>query len=208
MRDLINLNLEKINGWLCSNKIMLNTDKTKYIVYAYGRDVFLDSVEVGTCQLERVSQVKYLGVILDEKLRFGPQIDSIAVKISRSIGILFKLRHFYPIQVLKFLYYTFVHPYLLYGIEVWFAAPDYLVSKIYILQKRTIRCINSLDYNAHTGPIFCTMKILHLYKLYEFCVGIYMYKTIHIANFDHYLAGKYTYCLNRMTILPVIDLKL
>ena len=38
----INYNLEKVYKWLCANRIMLNSDKTKYILYSYKEDINLN----------------------------------------------------------------------------------------------------------------------------------------------------------------------
>jgi len=46
-----------------------------------------------TC-LERKSYVKYLGVLIDENLSWKHHILHIASKISTSIGIIARLRHF------------------------------------------------------------------------------------------------------------------
>ena len=186
----INLNLKRISDWLSSNKIMLNSDKTNYILYSYRGNPNINPVKIGNCEIDRVNSVRYLGVFLDSRLHFEHQVNSVSVKLSRAAGMLFKLRTFYPISVLRRLYYSFVHPHLLYGIELWFAAPTYLSRKLMILQKRTVRCVNGLDFLAHTEAAFHSMKLLPLEKLYEVCVCIYMYKTIKIDDYDSILLNK------------------
>ena len=37
------------------------------------------------------------------------------------------------------LYYTFIYPYLIYGVEFWGHAPDYLISKLLMCQKNSLR---------------------------------------------------------------------
>ena len=44
-------------------------------------------------------------------------------KIARSVGILYKIRHYLNKETLLKMYYTFVFPYLIYGAEIWGSAP-------------------------------------------------------------------------------------
>ena len=56
--------------------------------------------------------MKYLGVIIDHNLTFLPHIINLEVKLSRNVGILFKLNKYLPTSALITLYYALVHPFL------------------------------------------------------------------------------------------------
>ena len=71
------------------------------------------------CPLQNCSKVRFLGVIIDDQLKFGDHLDVICSKISKTIGILYRIRNNAPERVLLQLYYSLVFPYLLYCIEVW-----------------------------------------------------------------------------------------
>ena len=45
--------------------------------------------------------------MLNENLNWSTHTDKISVAISRGVGILYKLKHFFPTYVLKTLYYSF-----------------------------------------------------------------------------------------------------
>ena len=45
-------------------------------------------IHFNNIQVERVSQQKYLGIILDEKLDFKEHIDSTILKVNRGIAVL------------------------------------------------------------------------------------------------------------------------
>ena len=164
--------------------------KLSTFLYSYRNRVDVGTVRIGAGEVEGVDEIKYLGVVLDYRLRFDTQIGLTSIKISRVIGMLSKLCHFYPIDVLRTLYFTFVHPHLLYGLEVWYGAPVCLSNKLSVLQKRAVRCVNGLDYGAHTGPAFRDMKLLPLCKLYEFCIGVYMFRTMRVVNYDRQLFNR------------------
>ena len=84
------------------------------LVISDGFSLLLNSLE-----LKRVDQFKYLGVILDENLSFHKHVKTLSSKISLNIGILSCLHYFFPKNILKSTYYSFVHPYFLYCISIW-----------------------------------------------------------------------------------------
>ena len=90
----------------------------------------------------RVTETKFLGVIVDQNLNWRSHIDFIALKISRSLAILSKLKHLLSNKILLTLYYTLIFPHLSYCIIVWGGAAQSVLHKLDILQKRAIRIVN------------------------------------------------------------------
>ena len=66
-------------------------------------------------------------------------------KITKNIGILFKLRHYVPISTLKQLYYTLIYPYLTYGLMSWGTAYQTKLNKIKVSQNNCIFAASSLQ---------------------------------------------------------------
>ena len=62
---------------------------------------------------------KFLGVIIDNKLRWSDHINYIKNKIVKYIGIIHKTQNFVVKHTLRNFYYTFIYPYLIYCIEIW-----------------------------------------------------------------------------------------
>ena len=69
--------------------------------------------------LECKECVKYLGVLTDYKLSWKNHVYSIALQISKTIGLLSKLRHFVPHHTLVNICNSLITPYLRYGLTVW-----------------------------------------------------------------------------------------
>ena len=69
--------------------------------------------------LNRVSSTKFFGVIIDENLTWKNHIDAISKTISRNIGMLTKLKHFVPENILYLSYCTLRLPYINYGVLIW-----------------------------------------------------------------------------------------
>ena len=108
--------------WLCANKLSLNIQKTKYIIFHnQGKNIntYIPVIKIKNIFIDRVQNFNFLGVNLNENLNWNSHIDQISIKISRCLGIMYKLKHVLPIHILKLLYYSLIFPYLPYSILAW-----------------------------------------------------------------------------------------
>ncbi len=93
----LQLEITIVNEWLSANKLTLNTSKTTYVIF--GKKTQTDQninyhLIMNGQILERLSQMKYLGVILDEHLNFDQHISVIHNKAVNKLGIIRKSRQF------------------------------------------------------------------------------------------------------------------
>jgi len=108
----INHELSKVYDWLIANKISVNTEKTKFIIFSYKNTPIISPIFLGNSQITETSSMKFLGVTLDKHITFKYHVDNIAKKLSRSVGILYKLSHYLPLKILKKLYHTHGIPHI------------------------------------------------------------------------------------------------
>ena len=69
-----------------------------------------------------------------------------------------QIKHLFPHDILKTLYYALVHPHIEYGIIAWGGANSSILRHTVILQKRAMRYIHNSTYNSHTDPLFQIVK--------------------------------------------------
>ena len=112
--------------------------------------------------LEKKDFVKYLGALIDYELSWKNHINLICLKISRTVGIVAKLRHSIPLRPLLNIYQALINPYLYYGICAWGSAPKTYLNKILLIQKRALRLIYFTDYKQHAVPFFLKSKVFPL----------------------------------------------
>ena len=129
-------------------------------------------------KISLTKSTKFLGIIIDNKLKWTEHITYVKNKISKSSGILFKARNYLDKKTLKQLYYSFVYPYLIYGIEIWGNASNIHLDPIIILQKRCIRIITFSHYLESTIPLFRTLEILNLKQIVIHRIMLMMYKNM------------------------------
>ena len=102
--ELTNSELKCHDRWLKSNKISINADKTKYMLFSYNKTVNLTDISVGNNTINETSVTKFLGMHLDKNLNFVNHITEMSMKVATSIGLLYKLNCFLPETILKMLY--------------------------------------------------------------------------------------------------------
>ena len=119
---------------------------------------------------------KYLGVSLNSKLHFQPHINQIEIKVvAKAVGILSKLRFLFPKSALILLYYSLIHPHLLYALPLWGSTfPTYL-SKLQRLQNKALRIISNSNQLTSATPLFHILEILKITDLYQFEISKLMY---------------------------------
>ena len=129
----------------------------------------------------------FLGLILDNHLKFTDHINFVCKKLSKTVGILYKLKNYVPKRTLVNLYYSLAYPYLLYANLIWGGTYDVHLSPLFMLQKKLIRIINNADFLAHTEPLFKTNNILKLKDLHEYLLAQYTHKQHiqHDSMFDN-----------------------
>ena len=98
---------------------------------------------------------------MDSSLSWKYQISSLTKKISRSIGVMYKLKPFLLLSVMKNVYYSLIYLHIIYAIVVWGFAFKTELDKILILQKRVTRLMTFKDvFPAIPGPLQSADPIL------------------------------------------------
>ena len=127
LEETVNNELLKVSEWLNANKLTLNAKKSNYVIfrpyqrklgYSVNIKMFDNSTHTFT-SLECKEHVKYLGILLDSNLSWKFHIEYVALKISKIIGVIARLRHFVPLCTLLNIYRSLIFPYLSYGLAAW-----------------------------------------------------------------------------------------
>ena len=102
--------------------------------------------------------VKYLGILIDSILSWKIHIEYIALKISKTVGLIAKLRHFVPLHALLNIYQSLISPYITYGLSVWGEAYKSYLNKILRLQKCVLHFMYFAKKNEHI-PFHCLLML-------------------------------------------------
>ena len=177
--SLVNIELRKLISWFQSNKLLLNQDKAKYILF-HLRNMRvpsnLDHIYIDDSILQGVQSLSFLGVTIDENLNWKAHIKSASLKISRSFGVLYKIKHIVPDKVLLMIYNSLILSHLSYCSNLaWGNSYSGHLNTIKLLQKRAVRIITHSNYNSPSAPLFIKMKILPIQELITLNTLVFMY---------------------------------
>ena len=90
--------IQEITEWCSANAMLLNPEKTKSMVLAtrqkHQRGIPPLRLMLTSQVIEQVSEHSYLGVILDDQLKWQAHINSITNAVAINVYLLSRLRHF------------------------------------------------------------------------------------------------------------------
>jgi hypothetical protein len=190
--DILNTELSKISQWLAANKLSLNVGKSKLLIFTNQKSntqIDEDNLEnhensgiklfMNGERLKEVEFAKYLGVLIDNKLKWTNQIDAINLKLSKGNGLLAKIRHFVPNSVIRTLFFSFIHPHTDYNLLNWgmasFTSLESIANKI----KKAVRIISFEDSHSPSIPLFKKLNILPLVCSIKLRYSKFMWKLYH-----------------------------
>ena len=121
------------------------------------KQVNIPNIEIENIKIEFADEFNFLGLTIHKHLKWDSHINKIACKILNIIGIMYRLKHMVPSEILLTIYNGLIKPHILYGQE-----------RILNLQKKAIRIICSSGYLSHNEPLFKKLnglKIDGMFKL-------------------------------------------
>ena len=169
----INRELEKVNIWLKLNKLSLNTQKTKLMLF-HRKQKHLDEINVviNGIEIGHVPSFNFLAIMLDENLTWKSHIEMVGNKISKVTGILYRLKNVFPENVLFVLYNFLIVSYMNYGLLLW----GIYSHKLELLQKKALRLMTNSNYLAHTSPLLIKHGLLNVRDMYKLKLLKFYYK--------------------------------
>ena len=160
----LNAELRKINEWLQINKLSLNISKSKYMIFQkVDKDVQHLTLNIDNTNIERVYELKKLGLILDANLNWKKHLGKISNQCSKKIGILNKLKHTLPQEIKIILYNSLILPHINYCIMAW----GFHSNRILKLQKKALRIITLSKYDSHSEPLYTKLGFLKVDDIFK-----------------------------------------
>lgn len=151
-RIIVTLNneLKILYDWLCQNKLKLNNTKTKCMVI--GSKVNCQKfknlnryLNINGEIIEFVSEIKYLGVILDPQLTFSNHIDFMCKKIAKKIGFFYRISVSLSQWTKMLVYNTIIWPHFTYACSLLISCTKTDVQRLQIQQNKAMRILLCCD---------------------------------------------------------------
>eukprot|EP00918_Siedleckia_nematoides_P060211 GHVU01131360.1.p1 GENE.GHVU01131360.1~~GHVU01131360.1.p1 ORF type:complete len:242 (-),score=24.81 GHVU01131360.1:838-1563(-) len=144
-------NLQILDDYCNANKLSINLEKTKYILFQPNRKISdrdIPTIEINNATIERVTTFNFLGIQINEKLTWQEQTTKICNKLKQNLYLINNIKSILPKCKLIDIYYAHFHSHLTYGIRVWGPMLNNTqINKIYQEQKKALRYIDKKSYD-------------------------------------------------------------
>ena len=135
----------------------------------------LFKIKIGQNEIFQKDSVKYLGIMIDNKINWTQHINYLNAKLCEGSWAILKLKKCVNSHILETIYYSLKYFHLKYCITSWGKAAKTIIQSIINTQKRIIRIMTGSNCQTNSSPLFTKPKILKLYDIYKLQMGI----TIH-----------------------------
>ena len=207
--------LTKIEQYMSKNMLHINVGKSCYMVFTpehgsmtcarartYDMNKESNLYLCGT-RLNRENEIKFLGAMIDDRLKWDSHIDFLERKLNSCIIIIKRIKRFIPKSEYMKIYNALSMSHLAYCISCWGGIPKYKLNKIFSILKRCIRLLFGKDWSydhpeyyetcartrtfaehmspkvyalEHTKPLFKEHNILSVEYLYKYHTFMELFK--------------------------------
>lgn len=160
----VNSDLRLLTSWFWEHKLYPNLSKTKLISFGFNKIDLSNTfklhsnplcTQICNCPyLAQVNHIKYLGLILDEKLNWEQHSIYLQGKLRRLNFMLYHMRRLLTNKHLLRVYKVLYEPVLRYGVIHWGHAPKKNTYPIKVLHKYAIRIIAGIKKQQSTVSYF------------------------------------------------------
>ena len=144
--------MSHIAAWCEDNSLLINSTKTKEIVFCNKRDEPNPAtLDINGSEIQRVDEYKYLGTIVEKKLSFKSNTDNIIKKANKRLYIMKQLA-FLKVQpsTIRLAYTTFIESVLSYHLSIIFGHLIQDDTKLYNHTIKTARLLSNDQIERQT----------------------------------------------------------
>ena len=155
----INKELRKVRKWLESNRLALNIDETNFVIFDSATHKLTEHIvlKIGKKKIKHENHVRFLGVLLDSNLSCKTYLIELSEKLSKTVRLFYKIRHYAPLDTLVLLYHGLFAPFISYVVSDWGLTYQSMIETVSGIQKRIMKVITFNEMIAHLTPIFYSL---------------------------------------------------
>ena len=204
--------LEAVSTYMHVNLLHINAKKSCYMYFCPSRHSKDDSndsfnnhhLSINSKIVQRVSQTKFLGVIIDDQLSWKPHLMNLNKKLRSACGRIYRIKKCLPESLHKQIYHSLFESHLGFAISVWGGVSHNQLLPLFITQKKCVRMIFGDNKSYHnkfmtcarvrplesqrlgadfyrkesTKPLFAEYELLTIDNLYRYRIIMELFKII------------------------------
>ena len=173
--DKMNLAMKEVYLWCHKHKLTIHPGKSEAMIMMKRPFVGpFRPIMIGTNVINVVSEAVCLGVRIDNRLTWEPQIDSLCKAFSQKLSALKRMK-FLPRQVLEKIYFSTVISKVTYCTSVWGNCSTAQFEKLEIIHGRAARMIYNLKRSTSKEESLSIAKWQPLAYIYKRCIAVLMH---------------------------------
>ena len=141
LEKIVNEEIQNISNWMCLNKLSINLAKTEYMVISNRKIDQPFKLTTEENQITQKSSMRYLGVVIDDKLSWKQNLKEKRTKIFKGSWATCRMKNYVDYNTSHSVYSTIIYPHLQYCISSWGNASQLALQPLMTLQKRCIRIL-------------------------------------------------------------------
>ena len=180
-------NMTSIIDWFNANKLSVNLSKTNYMLFSSKkveeRDIAV--ININNVTIEKVSEAKFLGIHIDDKLTWNTQVNTVTNKLKQALYFLNATKKFIPDRNRTMLYNAHVQSHLNYGTMVWGTMLNNTQTcKVCKYQNKIMNTFKCLKQFKTLDKCYRNLRILKFNDLIDFELAKFMFniKTSQLAK--------------------------
>lgn len=176
----IRVELLNINKWLDLNKLSLNVAKTNFIVFDtmdYNDRIYLDTNSTNAF-IDESKTIKYLGLMVDNKLCFNEHIELIKKKVAKRIGAMYRCKNLLPLKYRKMFANALMLPLFDYLDTIYSKACKTKLNDLDVLYKKVAKIALDVPTRESSLIVYRDMNWLPLHLRRQVHLSAYMYRII------------------------------
>ena len=160
--------LTTTDNWMKHNRLSLNYSKTTCFVIGKNNLNNSNFHQIDKRVIPTSEVVRYLGIKLNNKLKWDDHAELVVKELNRTAGIISKIRHYVKRKTFINLYYSFEYPHLVYGVIICGNAGESALRKIEVVQNRILRLITFTQPKDHlrVNTLYKKLGILKIQDIY------------------------------------------
>ena len=179
--------MDALRDFLNRSQLSLNVDKTKFLAFTttgadqpkklviklHNKNCIKQNCQCPT--IKKTDKIKYLGIIIDQHLKWNDHVDYINIKIKKLIHKFYLLRDILNKKNLITIYNSLVESILSYGILAWGGLYKNSLQKLQVTQNTLLKILFHKRRLHSTKDLYTELNTLNIRSLYAYRCLLYKF---------------------------------
>ncbi len=137
-------------------------------------------ISLNSENIRQVQSCTYLGLEIDDELKWKLHIEKIKKKLLRFVGIFYKLRDILPTNIRKQLYFALIYPHIIYGIETYANTCYSYLEPLIVLNNKILRILQNKKMDTPIKELYKSYNTIPIPELHIMYIAKFVYKCYYL----------------------------